>query len=86
LYGPTATYDDAVDFLKKNKTLIKDLMDRVRDNVVQTLLTAALKEISAIAGETALKIQTEKAKLQLSKLLSLVGVPQSVIRIIQGLT
>lgn len=86
LYGPTATYDDAVDFLKNNKTLIKDMMNRVRNNVIQTLMTAALKEISTLVGETAIKIQTEKAKLQLSRLLSLVGVPQSVIRIIQGLT
>lgn len=85
LYGPTATYDDAVSFLKNNKTLIRDIMNRVRDNIIQTLLMNALKEIGELVRQTYSETQKEKGKIKLSRLLSLIQAPPEVIRIIQNL-
>ena len=44
-----------------------------------------LKEISSLVGQTAIEIATEKAKNQLSQILSLVGIPQEIIRLIKGI-
>lgn len=85
IYGSNATYDNAIDFLKKNKTLINEMMQAVRNSIIQTLTKTALKEISTLVGATAIKLQTERSKLSLARLLSLVGIPQETIRIIQGL-
>lgn len=85
LYGPNAQYEDAKDFMKKNKNLMKDITKSVRNAIISVLLNTVLKEISSLVSATAVEIATEKAKNQVSQMLSLVGVPQDVIRLIKGL-
>lgn len=85
IYGPNATFTDAVDFIKKNKTLFNNLIKKISTLIIKKLLAIALKTITEMVAESAAKQQIEKAKAQLSQMLSLVGVPQETIRTIKGL-
>jgi hypothetical protein len=85
VYGVNETYADASDFMKQNKNLMKGISDTVRDEIISVILNSVLKEISSLVSSTAIEIATEKAKNKISQILSLVGVPQEVLRIIKGL-
>jgi hypothetical protein len=85
IYGVTETYDDASDFMKQNKNLVKGIADTVRNEIIEVLLTKVLVDIAILVGTTRAEIEKEKGKAKISQILSLVGVPQAVIRIIQGI-
>jgi hypothetical protein len=85
IYGPTATYGDAVDFIKKNKNLFHAIMKKIAGMIIKILIVIALKKIAELVAAGAAKKQVEKGKNQLSQLLSLVGVSQETLRIIKGL-
>jgi hypothetical protein len=85
VYGPTATYGDGVDFIKKNKALFKKIIKKITTMIIQMLLVIALKRIAELVGQAQAKKQIDKAKNKIVQLLSLVGVPQEAIRIIKGL-
>ncbi len=83
--GNDATFSDPIDFMKKNKNLINSVIKNVTESIVKLLITIALKKISVLVAEqTSLKL-IERGKNQQSQLLSLVGIPQEVIRKIKGL-
>ncbi len=54
--------------------------------ILKVLLALALKQISTLVAQAETKKLIEKSKSNLSQLLSLIGVPQDTLRIIQGLT
>lgn len=85
IYGPLETYTDAIDFIKKNKVLLNNLMKNISKMIIKILIQIALKKIAALVAEAAAKKEIEKGKSQLAQLLSLVGVPQEAIRVIKGL-
>ena len=85
IYGVNETYDDASDFMKQNKNLVKGISDTVRNEIIEVLLTKVLVDIAILVGTTRTEIEKEKGKAKISQILSLVGVSQSVIRIIQGI-
>jgi len=85
IYGPDATFTDAVDFLKKNKNLIHNITKRITELIIKTLLNIVLKNITQLVTETIVKQQIDKNQSNLTQLLSLIGVPQDVIRKIKGL-
>ena len=86
VYGQNAVYTGGVDFLKQNRTLIIDIMKRISFMIIKVLLSLALKEIASLVAAAEAKKQIEKAKSNLSQLLSLVGISQERLRIIQGLS
>ncbi len=86
VYGQNATFNDAIDFISKNRNLIKSIMKKISTLIITFLVTIALKQIAELVAANTAKKQIEKAKNQLSQLLSLVGVPQDALRIIRGLT
>jgi len=86
IYGQSATYDNPIDFIKKNKNLIHSIMKKVSSMIIGILITIALKKIAELVACSVAKKQVEKSKSQLSQLLSLVGTPQETLRIIKGLT
>jgi len=45
IYGPDATFTDAVDFLKKNKNLIHNITKRITELIIKTLLNILLKQL-----------------------------------------
>jgi hypothetical protein len=85
VYGINEEYDDAADFMRQNKNLMKDVAKAVRNAIITVLLNTVLKEISSLVSTTIIEIATEKTKNQLAQILSLVGVPTKIIRLIKGL-
>lgn len=83
--GPTANFTDSVEFMKYNRTLLKSMMKKISEMIIKKLLTIVLKKIAEIVAAGAIKQQIEKNKANLAQLLSLVGIPQEVLRQIQGL-
>lgn len=85
IYGPDATFDNGIDFIKKNKTFFQNIMKRVAGIVIKRLLAIALKRIAELVAASTLKIEIEKAKNTQAQLLSLVGVSQDALRMLKGL-
>jgi len=85
IYGPTATYGDAIDFIKKNKKLFKQIMKRIAGMIIKILLAIALQKIAKLVGDAMVEKNIEKNKNKKTQLLSLVGVPQEALRAIKGL-
>lgn len=86
VYGPNATYDNGVDFIKKNKNLFKNIMKRISEMIIKILIAIALKNIAELVAATSAKRQIEKNKSSLAQLLSLIGVSQEALRLIKGLS
>lgn len=86
IYGPTASFDDGVDFIKKNKNLFHNIIKKVTEEIVKILLKIALKRISELVAASIAEKEIEKSKNKLTQLLSLVGIPQETLRIIKGLS
>lgn len=85
VYGQNAEYTNAVDFLKKNRNLLHNLTKRITEIITNILLKIALKKITELVSNGIEKELKEKALLNKTQLLSLVGVPQEVLRKIKGL-
>lgn len=80
VYGPSATFTDGVDFIKKNKNLMTRIMKVIGGEIIKVLLAIALKEISALVAKAMARKQKEKAVLKLAQLQSLVGIPADTIK------
>jgi len=83
--GLASTTDGPIDFMKQNKALIQGILKGVRDAIIQLLLKKALSAIKKLVAENATALITEKVNFQKAQLLSLVGIPQEVLRIIANL-
>lgn len=87
VYGPTSTFTDAIDFIKKNKNLMNSIMKAIAEELIKILLTIALKEISSLVAKAIAKRQKEKAVNKLAQLQSLAGIPIDTIKkILENLT
>ena len=86
IYGSSATFTSPMDFMNKNKVLMHTIIKKISSVIIKLLLSIALKKIAElVASANAVKAK-EKAKNHLAQILSLEGVPQQVLRIIQGLS
>lgn len=85
IYGPNETFNDPIDFLKKNKNLVRTVTKKLAGIIISALLRAVLKEITRLVTEAIKKRAEDKAKSNLKQLLSLIGVSQDVIRKINNL-
>lgn len=86
IYGESAEFTDGVDFIFKNKELMRKIIKQITLEIVQFLVVIAMKKIAELVAESQIKKQKEKYTNRLSQLLSLTGVPQEAIRTIKGLT
>ncbi len=86
IYGEQADFGDGIDFIYKNKELVRQVIKKITLMIVQYLVVIALKKIAELVAEAQIKKQKEKYTNRLSQLLSLTGVPQDAIRTIKGLT
>jgi hypothetical protein len=86
IYGSGSSYEDSLDFIKKNKQLIKAIIKKVSESIVKQLLKIALSKIGELVAAAQAKKQIDKNKNKLIQLLSLTGVPQQALRIIKGLS
>lgn len=85
IYGPTATFDGPVDFIKKNKNLFKSINKRITTLIVKKLLEVALKEIATIVASTIIIKQIERAKNKQNQILSLIGASPNATKALKGL-
>ena len=79
VYGPTATFTDAIDFIKKNKNLMNNIMKTIAEELIKILLGVALKEIAVLVEQAIATKEKEKATLNLTQLETLIGIPTSII-------
>jgi hypothetical protein len=70
--------------MKKNAQLMRIIIDRIRDMIIEILLQKVLKYITALIARNLVEAQKEKGQAQLAIILSLVGIPQDVIRSIRN--
>lgn len=82
IYNVTPEYSDGLDFIKKNRKLIKTLIGVIIDELVKVLLKVALKEITALVAESVIRRQKEKNVQKLAQIQSLVGVPSDIIQML----
>jgi hypothetical protein len=80
LYGPTADYTDAKDFIKKNKKLFNVLFKMLEKEIVKLLMSYAMKEATKLAGSVAVEKQKEKILNRKEQILSLVGIGKDKIK------
>lgn len=85
VYGPTATYKNAIDFIRKNKKLFKQIIKRIAGMIIRILLAIAMRRITKLVADAALVKQKEKINTKKAQLLSLIGIPQEALRKINGL-
>tara|TARA_R110000868_G_scaffold203969_9_gene451978 strand:- start:4488 stop:5900 length:1413 start_codon:yes stop_codon:yes gene_type:complete len=83
VYGQTSEYGNPLDFLALNKTLIKNLVNTIVDMIVEVLLKKVLMYITKLIAANAVGMLKEKASAELIQILSLIGIPQSVIRLMR---
>ena len=79
VYGPTASYSDPIEFIKKNKRLFHAIIKGIAEIIIKVLLAIVLKEIALLVAQAIAKKQEEKAKLNLAQLQSLIGIPTDII-------
>jgi hypothetical protein len=80
VYGQTATFSDPIDFIRRNKNLINEIMKVIAVELIKILLTIALKEISILVAQAIAKKQIEKNTNKLAQLQSLIGISPNLIR------
>ena len=80
LYGPTAEYTDAKDFIKKNKKLFNVLFKMLEKEIVKLLMSYVMKEATKLAGQVALSKQIEKIQNRKDQILSLIGIGKDKIK------
>jgi len=85
VYGPTASYKNAIDFIRKNKKLFKQIIKRIAGMIIRILLAIAMRKITKLVADAALVKQKEKINTKKAQLLSLIGIPQEALRKINGL-
>lgn len=86
VYGENATIDNPIEFLKKNKNLIRSVTKRVAGIIINALLKAVLKQITELVSDAVKKRLEDKTKANLKQLLSLIGIPQDIIQKIKNLS
>ena len=83
IYGSDIT--NPIEWMKKNKILMNSIMTAIRETIIKILLEEVIKNIKGIVKCAAQQVIVEYAKSQAAQLASLVGIPQDVLRMIQGL-
>jgi hypothetical protein len=74
VYGPQAEFDDGIDFIKKNKNLMNNIMKSIAEEIIKVLMGIALKEIAELAKASFIKKQKEKATNKILQIQTLAGV------------
>lgn len=86
LYGQNETYDGPIDFIKKNKNLIKSLSKTILELVIKLLLTLIIKFLSKKLSQKFAQDEIERGKNYIAQILSLIGTPPEIIRQIQNIS
>lgn len=85
IYGQGNSYDGPIDFLKKNKKLVKNVSNIIRNIILELLLKLVLKILAEKLIKKFSDDEIEKSKNYVSIVLSYLGVPQEIITLIRGI-
>lgn len=83
IYG--TNIENPIEWMKKNKILMASIVRAIRETIIKILLEEAIKNIKNIVKCAAQQVAIEYAKSKVAQLASLAGIPQHVLRMIQGL-
>lgn len=83
VYGTDLT--NPINWMKLNKILMNSIITAIRETIIKILLEEAIKNIKSIVQCAAQQVVIDYTKTQSAQLASLFGVPQDVLRMIQGL-
>lgn len=86
IHGQNTSYDDPIDFIKKNRKLVRNIGKLVLNILLKLLLNLVIKELTKLLQEKLVGDKIERAKNKVSIYLSYLGVPQSVITQIRKYT
>ena len=81
-YPESQYLPEANELIKNLKVLIKEVIDIVKALVIKILLEKVLKEIKNLQSQVKDKIQSELISNKKKLTMSLLGVPQDIIRTI----
>lgn len=85
IFGITSDFSGPIDFIKKNRALFENMFTEIKEIIVKSLMTIAMKQLTKLAGDAATIKLKEKVDNKKQQLLSLIGLPQEVIRQIKNL-
>jgi hypothetical protein len=80
IYGQSASFSSPLDFIKKNKNLINNIVIVITKELIKILLLFALSEISKLVSKAIAKKQKEKNLNRLAQLQTLIGIPFDIVR------
>ena len=83
IYGQNVGYDGPIDFIKKNRTLVKAIGNVIRDVLLELLLTLVLKILMEKLSKKFSDDGIEKANNYVSIILSYLSVPPDIIALIR---
>jgi hypothetical protein len=83
--GADSNFENAIDFIKKNRQMFKNLTDSIKTEIINVLLAIVIKEITQLVMAQISENTIEMSQNTVLTLLSLVGVPQQILEIIRGL-
>jgi hypothetical protein len=86
IHGQGTSYDGPIDFIKKNRKLVRSIGKLVLSILLKYLLNLVIKELTKLLQEKLVGDKIEKAKNKVSIYLSYLGVPQDVIAQIRKYT
>lgn len=79
IYGQDVSYDGPIDFIKKNKKIVRKVTNVISNILIGSLLKLALKFLTNKLRDKLVSDEIEKNKNYLAIILSYLGVPPSVI-------
>lgn len=86
IYGQGTVYEDGIDFMEKNKKILKEIAKTILSMVIKLLLTLIIKKLSKKLGEKIKDDGIEKNKAYVKQLSILNGVSSAVQLMVSGLS
>lgn len=85
IYGQGKQYKDGIDFLEKNKNMLKPIFDAIKKTIIQMIIRLIIKKLSAKIGEKIKDDAIEKNKAYLTQLKVLNGITKATELMISSL-
>jgi hypothetical protein len=85
IYGQGAQYRDGIDFLEKNKNMLKPIFDEIKKVLIKMIIRLIIKKLSAKIGEKIKDDAIEKNKAYLTQLKILNGITKATELMISSL-
>lgn len=85
VYGQNTQYENAVDFINKNKNMVKRVADTILEIIIKALLKIVLIKIRKKISQLLIENEAEKIKDFMNQLSAVIGLPPMVNQMINRL-